>query len=92
MKKQIPGKKRTYKRSFLYGVLGLLGFATFDPMVDSGLNAMLKLKDGGIVADNWRKLPIPISACLYLFELKNGREFLNGGKPHISEVGPFCYE
>ena len=34
---------------------------------------------------------MPVDACFYLFELKNGHQFIQGAKPSLVEHGPFCY-
>jgi scavenger receptor class B protein 1 len=39
-----------------------------------------------------KTVPIPIQSKVYLFDLVNPEEFMNGGKPIVREMGPYVYK
>lgn len=52
----------------------------------------LKLDEDSGFFKYWRKLHRPGRLHVYLFNITNHREVLNGEKPSVTEVGPFIYE
>lgn len=70
---------------------GLVGFASYEPMVDYSLDAILQIKPGGIFTWAWSYNPIPLLGEFYLLEILNGNEWLEGAKPQIRKLGPFSY-
>ena len=40
----------------------------------------------------WTGSPVSFSANLYLFEIRNSEQFLNGAPPFVKEVGPFVFK
>jgi len=40
----------------------------------------------------WRKLPLPLSFNIYVFNVTNPDEVQNGSNPVVQEVGPYVYE
>lgn len=41
--------------------------------------------------NSWLNPPIDVYMSFYLFDLKNGDDFINGEKPKFEEVGPFVF-
>jgi len=50
-----------------------------------------QLKQGTVAYKLWRDPPVPFYISIYVFDLVNQNEFLNGGKPHLIQRGPFVY-
>ncbi|XP_041058739.1 scavenger receptor class B member 1 isoform X2 [Carcharodon carcharias] len=80
----------------LAGVL-LLMFAvgllvTVPEIVKQQVTAKVQIDpDSGLAYTMWRDIPIPLYMSLYLFEVKNPQEILNGEKPVLEERGPYVY-
>jgi len=51
----------------------------------------VKLTNGSEVWEKWRNVPIPIYLKIYLFNVSNPIEVLNGSYPKLNEIGPFVY-
>lgn len=49
------------------------------------------LKEGNLMYNTWRDLPIPIFMQFYMFDCLNPEEVLNGAKPYVVEKGPYTY-
>lgn len=52
----------------------------------------MQLKEGNLLMEKWKDIPVPLYASYYLFEIKNGREFVKGAKPIMQEHGPYVYK
>ena len=50
-----------------------------------------ELKSGTTVYKIWHDTPVPFYISIYVFDLINEIEFLNGTKPHLVQRGPFVY-
>lgn len=51
----------------------------------------MKLVPGAELYNQWLDPPLPIFMTFYLFDLKNGPEFIKGEKPKFEEIGPFVF-
>lgn len=40
----------------------------------------------------WAIVPIPIYLHIYLFDIRNPNQYLNGDRPNIKEIGPFVFQ
>lgn len=49
------------------------------------------IKNGSQVYDMWRKPTIPIYFQVYVFDLQNPQEVINGARPYLKERGPYTY-
>lgn len=96
IQKAIQGRNglnwRTLMLSFGCLFSGIVGYASYDSIVDYSMDAMLQLKPGGILTWAWGYNPIPIVGDFYLLELLNGPEWLKGQKPSIRKLGPFSFK
>jgi hypothetical protein len=43
------------------------------------------------VFNQWLNPPLVVYFNFYLFDIKNGQDFQNGGKPAVEEIGPFVF-
>lgn len=50
------------------------------------------LKPGSEIRDMWTAFPLPLDFKVYLFNVTNPDEIMQGAKPKLNEVGPFFYE
>ena len=56
-------------------------------------NQEYQLKEGTLLYKNWvEPPPLSMYISIYVFDLENPIEFLNGSKPVLIERGPFVYE
>jgi hypothetical protein len=52
-----------------------------------------KLKKGTFLYNLWHDSPVPLYISIYVFDLGNDTEFLNGSaKPRLRQRGPFVYK
>jgi hypothetical protein len=50
------------------------------------------LVNGTEAYERWRKLPIPLSFNVYVFNVTNPDDVQNGSNPVVQEIGPYVYE
>ncbi|CAF0851637.1 unnamed protein product [Didymodactylos carnosus] len=75
----------------IFVVSGIVLIVIGDSTVKKLMNKELQLKEGTLLYNNWVSSPVPIYLFLYVFDLKNVDEFLNGSKPVLYQRGPFVY-
>lgn len=51
----------------------------------------MKLVPGTVLYNQWLNPPIDVFMSFYLFNIKNGADFIKGAKPVFEEIGPFVY-
>ncbi|CAH8648287.1 unnamed protein product [Schistosoma curassoni] len=51
----------------------------------------LAILPGSEIFDNWKSPSVPVYFSIYLYNLTNPQEVLNGGRPRFTEVGPYVY-
>ncbi|KAJ8303565.1 hypothetical protein KUTeg_019961 [Tegillarca granosa] len=50
------------------------------------------IKEGGMMFEIWRDLPLPIYMQIYMFDVLNPDEVLRGKKPYVKQKGPYTYK
>jgi len=50
------------------------------------------IREGGAVYEYWHDPPTPIYLKVYMFNISNKDEFLQGQKAALNEVGPYIYK
>lgn len=73
-------------------VMGILVSMYFSQIIDSFIQKELELKPKSDIYEKWRKPPVTPIMNVYFFNLTNPREFLQGAKPKLREVGPYTYK
>ncbi|KAJ9584878.1 hypothetical protein L9F63_020778 [Diploptera punctata] len=82
---------------------GLSGFVVFVAGVALGwfgfpVIILREVRNGVVLANDseaferWRKLPIPIQYKVYLFNVTNPDDVMQGANPIVQEVGPYHYD
>ncbi|XP_053225202.1 scavenger receptor class B member 1 isoform X2 [Podarcis raffonei] len=51
----------------------------------------VRLDPSGMAFNLWKDLPVPFFFSVYLFEVLNPKEVLQGGKPVVTQRGPYVY-
>uniref|UniRef100_A0AAR5PYB4 Sensory neuron membrane protein 1 n=1 Tax=Dendroctonus ponderosae TaxID=77166 RepID=A0AAR5PYB4_DENPD len=69
----------------------LVGFVGFPKMIKGKVKDMVNLKPGMEIREMFVKVPFPLSFNVYIFSVLNPAEVQGGAKPHLKEMGPFCY-
>lgn len=49
------------------------------------------IKEGTEQFDRWKDIPQPLHFKVYIFNVTNPKEILDGGIPKINEIGPYIY-
>lgn len=53
---------------------------------------MIRLEPGNDVWNAWADIKAPILLKVYVFNITNEEEVLNGEVPKLQELGPYVYE
>lgn len=80
-----------YVTSLLLLFFGIIGLLFSDKLIHSLVTSGIKLVPGTDLFNQWLNPPIDVYMSFYLFDLKNGDDFINGEKPKFQEVGPFVF-
>ncbi|XP_014467437.1 PREDICTED: sensory neuron membrane protein 1-like isoform X2 [Dinoponera quadriceps] len=75
---------------FLFGIL--FGFVGFPKLLRSQIKKAIALKPGSEIREMWTAFPLPLDFKVYMFNVTNADEIMQGGKPKLQEVGPFFYD
>ncbi|XP_046741790.1 scavenger receptor class B member 1-like isoform X1 [Diprion similis] len=93
------GRPRWPRSIFVLMTLGLLGIASgCFVLVFQPYDILFKLKvtfsEGGEIFELWRSPPVDLYLKIYLFNVTNSEQFLNGeeDKLRINQVGPYVYK
>ncbi|CAF3768756.1 unnamed protein product [Rotaria sp. Silwood1] len=77
--------------SIAFLISGILLITFSDSLIKRTVKKECQLKQGTILYKIWRDNPVPLYISIYVFDLDNQVEFLNGAKPHLIQRGPFVY-
>jgi len=75
-------------------VLLLVGVATFvglEPVIKSQIEETVVISPESQTYENWVNISNPVYMQFWLFNVTNVQDVLAGGKPNVSEIGPFTY-
>nr|XP_033810871.1 scavenger receptor class B member 1 isoform X2 [Geotrypetes seraphini] len=76
----------------LLAALGILLVFLVPELIISQVKKNVQLDpNGGFTFEVWRDLPVPFYMSVYLFEVLNEKEILEGGKPKLAQRGPYVY-
>ncbi|CAF3824396.1 unnamed protein product [Rotaria magnacalcarata] len=78
--------------SIVFLISGILLISLSDLLVKKTVNRECQLKQGTIIYNIWRNSPVPFYISIYVFDLANKADFLNGAKPNLIQHGPFVYK
>ncbi|CAH8648272.1 unnamed protein product [Schistosoma curassoni] len=69
----------------------IIGLFIFNYLFASLISRKLAILPGSEIFDNWKSPSVPVYFSIYLYNLTNPQEVLNGGRPRFTEVGPYVY-
>lgn len=52
----------------------------------------IQIDESSEMFEKWRKLPMPLTFKIYVFNVTNPDEINKGAKPKLAEIGPYVYE
>ncbi|XP_023237665.1 scavenger receptor class B member 1-like, partial [Centruroides sculpturatus] len=85
-------EKEIYRKGyygFLMCIIGPITFFYFPWFMEFIIQQNMRLNEGSFIADYWAKPPAGAYAYIYVFNVTNPRDVINGKPPVLSEVGPF---
>ncbi|XP_047989677.1 sensory neuron membrane protein 2-like [Leguminivora glycinivorella] len=88
------------KQSRLFFLISLCGLmlaillATWGipKIVRSQIQKNVQIDPSSQMFDKWRKLPMPLTFKVYVFNVTNAEEISSGAKPELEEIGPYVYQ
>ncbi|KAK3592837.1 hypothetical protein CHS0354_028913 [Potamilus streckersoni] len=72
-------------------ISGFVLLGLYDTIIHDKIKQEINLKQGGDIYNNWVEPPVPIYFQIYVFNLENPQQFMNGGKPKVTQKGPYTY-
>ncbi|XP_064098185.1 sensory neuron membrane protein 2-like isoform X2 [Macrobrachium nipponense] len=75
--------------TILFSVAMLAG--GFWKMFDAIMKSQMEVREGSMSFDIWKTTPFPLILNLYVWNITNQKEFLNGEKPVLQECGPYVW-
>ncbi|KAL3880575.1 hypothetical protein ACJMK2_032806 [Sinanodonta woodiana] len=72
-------------------IAGFVLLGLYNTIIHNQIKQEINLKEGGDIYNNWVEPPVPIYFQIYVFNLENPEEFKNGGKPRVTQRGPYTY-
>ncbi|XP_028273661.1 lysosome membrane protein 2-like isoform X2 [Parambassis ranga] len=71
--------------------IGLFVSQVFRTLMHNRLKKEIVLVEGSRVFDSWKSPPPPVYMEFFFFNVTNVKEFLEGTKPEVEQVGPYTY-
>uniref|UniRef100_A0A3Q1EBT4 Scavenger receptor class B, member 2c n=1 Tax=Acanthochromis polyacanthus TaxID=80966 RepID=A0A3Q1EBT4_9TELE len=71
--------------------IGLMVAQVFRTIMHNRLKKEIVLVEGSRVFESWKTPPPPVYMEYFFFNVTNVKEFLNGAKPEVRQVGPYAY-
>ncbi|GIY69822.1 lysosome membrane protein 2 [Caerostris extrusa] len=97
--KELSRTLRTHRwkqASFIIGsfflIVGVVGFALFPTILHALLQKNLVLEEGKEAYEKWKKTPIPVTFKVFIFNVTNPKEVMDGMKPIVQEIGPYVFK
>ncbi|VDD82874.1 unnamed protein product [Mesocestoides corti] len=64
---------------------------SLDRIIDWKISQTVKLRNGSAVFDAWKSTRSPSKVVIYMYNLTNPEETLQGQAPHLKAIGPYVY-
>ncbi|XP_068230617.1 protein croquemort-like [Palaemon carinicauda] len=61
-------------------------------MFDAIMQSQMEVREGSTSYTIWKTTPFPLILNLYIWNITNHEEFLNGAKPILQECGPYVWK
>ncbi|RWS05681.1 CD36-like protein 1 [Dinothrombium tinctorium] len=89
--KATPKLKILFFISILLILLGVALYLKFNDLLAFRLRREILLTESSPLYAKWEKTPVPLAFDVYLFEIKNPQQVLDGGTAVVRERGPFRF-
>lgn len=77
----------------IFVIFGVLYGTTIFPLIFKlMLKRQTELRPGAEMRAMWEIIPFYLGFKIYLFNITNPNEVLNGNKPILEEIGPYFFE
>lgn len=72
-------------------ILGTVCFCQGNKWIQSIINSQLVIKPSSSIYEQWRSPTVPVRMQFFMFNVENPLEVKQGGRPYVSQQGPYCY-
>ncbi|XP_055926726.1 lysosome membrane protein 2-like isoform X2 [Argiope bruennichi] len=85
-------KEISFYLSCFFLISGVIGFALYPTILHALLQKNLVLEEGKEAYEKWKKTPIPVTFKVFIFNVTNPKEVMDGQMPNVEEVGPYTFK
>ncbi|CAL1281117.1 unnamed protein product [Larinioides sclopetarius] len=85
-------KQICFLLSCFFFISGVVGFALYPTLLHALLQKNLVLEEGKEAYEKWKKTPIPVTFKVFIFNVTNHKEVMEGKVPNVEEVGPYVFK
>ncbi|KAL0883599.1 hypothetical protein ABMA27_015747 [Loxostege sticticalis] len=64
----------------------------FPKIVSKQIQKNVQIDNSSAMFEKWRKMPMPLTFNIYVFNVTNAEDVNNGAKPKLQEIGPYSYK
>ena len=72
-------------------VLGAVCFSKADQWIQFIIDSKLVIKPSSPIYEQWKTPTVPVRMQFWVFNVENPLEVKQGGKPYVTQKGPYCY-
>ncbi|GFR32651.1 lysosome membrane protein 2 [Trichonephila clavata] len=77
---------------FLLLLIGVVSLSLLPTLFKAKISENLVLEEGKEAYEKWKKTPIPVTFKVYIFNITNAKEVMEGLKPNVEEIGPYVFK
>ncbi|XP_028176441.1 sensory neuron membrane protein 2 [Ostrinia furnacalis] len=64
----------------------------FPKIVSKQIQKNIQIDNSSVMFEKWRKIPMPLTFNVYVFNVTNVEDVNNGAKPRLQQIGPYAYK
>ncbi|GFY55084.1 lysosome membrane protein 2 [Trichonephila inaurata madagascariensis] len=73
-------------------VIGVVALSLLPTLFKAKIQENLVLEEGKEAYEKWKTTPIPVTFKVYIFNITNPKEVMEGLKPSVQDIGPYVFK